>query len=309
MEKLKIISGTSNSNLASGIVNNLGKKLSDINIEQFADDEIFVQIQESVRGSDVFVIQSTSNPGNYNLMELLIIIDALRRASASRITAVIPYFGYARQDRKDRPRVAITAKLVANLIVKAGADRILTLDLHTDQLQGFFDIPVDHLYSTPVFVDYIKENYKNDLCVVAPDTGSVDRARLIAKELNATIAIIDKRRPKPNETEIMNVIGDVKGMDLIIVDDIVDTAGTLTKAVEVLKEQGANKICSCCTHAVLSKNAVKRIEESKMDELVVTDSIFQDMNNSRIKKLTVAKLFSEAIDQIHKEGSVATLFR
>jgi len=312
MEKLKIFSGTANLKLSQNIASQLGVDLGQIEIRNFSDSEIFVKIKESVRGKDVFVIQPTSNPGHYNILELLIIIDALRRASAGRITAVIPYFGYARQDRKDQPRVALSSKLMANLITVSGANRILTMDLHAAQIQGFFDIPVDHLAAVPVFENYIKNMraYKDDnLVIVSPDTGGVARARNLASRINANLAIIDKRRPKSNVAEVMNIIGEVEGKDLIILDDMIDTAGTLAKGADALFEHGAKSVTAFATHGVFSGKAFENIKKSKINKVLVTDTIFHEFDeNSKIEILSVASLFSMAIARIHEEESVGALF-
>ncbi len=309
METLKIFSGTANLKLANMIADNLKIDMGKITIKEFADKEIFVQLQENVRGKDVFVIQPTCNPANYNLMELLIMTDALRRSSAKRITLVLPYYGYARQDRKDRPHVPITSKLVANLMVSAGADRILTMDLHSDQIQGFFDIPVDNLFAAPVFIDYFSkfEGIK-DFVIVSPDAGGIGRARYYAQKLGCQIAIIDKRRLEPNVSEVMNVIGNVNNRNVIIVDDIVDTAGTLCHAADALKDNGAKDVFACCTHPVLSADAVDKIENSAIKEIVVSDTIPLKRDSNKIKVLSVSKLFSEAIYHIHIEKSVGELF-
>jgi ribose-phosphate pyrophosphokinase len=273
MEKLKLFSGNSNRPLAQEMCDSLGIPLGRATVKRFSDGEIFVEIEENVRGADVFVVQSTCCPGNDNLMELLIMMDALKRASANRITAVLPYYGYARQDRKVAPRTPITAKLVADLITTAGADRILCMDLHAGQIQGFFNIPVDHLYATPVILDYIKNNFDDDIVIVSPDAGGVERARAFAKRLNCSLAIIDKRRTAPNVAEVMNIIGDVVGKVAIMVDDMVDTAGTLTQGAKAVKDNGAKKIYAISTHPVLSGPAISRIEQSVMEELVVTNTI------------------------------------
>ena len=311
MEKeLKIFTGNANRSLAQEISNYLGIPLGDSEISLFSDGEILVQINENVRGRDVFVLQSVSNPVNQNLMELLIMIDALKRASAARITAVMPYYCYARQDRKVQPRVPITAKLVADLLVAAGTNRLLTIDLHAGQIQGFFNIPVDHLYAGPVLIDYLQKKSFENLVVVSPDAGGVERARAIAKRIDASLAIIDKRREGPNVAKIMNIIGDVKNRDVIVVDDIIDTAGTLIQAVEALKKNGAKRVLASCTHAVLSGPAVERISNSSLEEVIVTNTISLD-ENKKIKKiviLSIAKLLSEAIKSIHTESSVSSLF-
>lgn len=310
--ELKIISGNSNRPLAEGIAKYLRINLVDADVRQFSDGEIFVQINDNVRGSDVFVIQSTCPPTNDNLMELLIIIDALKRSSAARITAIVPYYGYARQDRKVQPRVPISAKLVADLITVAGADRLLTMDLHAGQIQGFFNIPVDNLFSTPVMIDHIRQlECGADPVIVSPDAGGVERARAYAKLLNATLSIIDKRRDAPNQSEVMNIIGDVKGKDAFIIDDIVDTAGTLTKSAKALKKAGARSVYACCTHSVLSGGAIERIEQSEIEKMVVTDTIqLLDSGKAckKIEVLSVADIFGEAIHRINVAESVSSLF-
>lgn len=310
--KLKLIAGTANLSLAHEISEYLEIPLVERIIDRFSDGEIKVQILENVRGMDVFVIQSTGAPANDNLMELLLVIDALRRASAARITAVIPYYGYARQDRKDRPRVPISSKLVANLLVTAGANRILAVDLHADQIQGFFDIPVDHLYAAPVVTDYIKRNYDpNELVIVSPDAGGTERARLFAKRLNVSrIAIIDKRRPKPNVSEVMHVVGEVSGYRAILVDDIVDTGGTLVKAAKALLENGTKSVAAACTHAVLSGPAIENIKNSPIEELIVTNTLPlpEEKKIKKIEILSVAELLGEAILRIHNEQSLSPLF-
>jgi len=310
---MKIISCDSNRPLAEAISTYLSIPLVDTNIRRFADDEIFSEILENVRGEDVFVIQSTSYPANDHLMGLLIMIDALRRGSARRITAVMPYYGYARQDRKTGPRSPISAKLVANLITKAGADRVLTMDLHAAQIQGFFDIPLDNLFAAgPVFVPAIRERLTDKpLTVVSPDVGGVVRARAIAKQLNCGLAIIDKRREKAGISEVMNVIGDIDGHDCVMVDDIVDSAGTLSNAAAALKENGAASIYAYATHGVLSGQAVERIEASVMEEVLITNSINTPEHvkaSSKIKELSVAPLIGEAILRISEERSVSSLF-
>lgn len=310
---LTVFSGSSNPRFTGDITNNLGMELGRCELIRFSDGEISVEIGDNVRGRDVFIVQSTCAPGNDNLMELLIVIDALKRASAWRITAVMPYFGYSRQDRKLKPRVPITAKLVADLITTAGADRILTMDLHSGQIMGFFNIPVDNLNSRPVILPYLKERYGGeDLTIVSPDMGGVERARNIAERLgNAAIAIIDKRRMAANQIAEMNVVGDVLGKTCIIVDDMVDTAGTLVKAADTLLQHGAKRVSACCSHAVLSGNAVDRIAGSRLDEVIVTDSIPvpQSKKNDKIAVLSVSSLFAEAIQRIHSEDSISTLFK
>ena len=308
---MKFFTGNSNPQLAQNICAYLEIDLGVIQVRRFSDGEIFVEIGENVRGKDIFVMQSTCSPVNDNLMELLIIMDALRRASARRITAVMPYYGYARQDRKVAPRVPITAKLVADLITAAGARRVLTMDLHAGQIQGFFNIPVDNLYAAPVLLNYIKENFQNNLVIVSPDVGGVERARAFAKRLNAQIAIIDKRRDRPNSSEVMHIVGNVKGCTVVLLDDMVDTAGTLTKAAAALADQGAAKIYACATHPVLSGPALDSIMKSPMDQLVVTDTIpLRDKAQDcpKINALSVAPLFGEAIRRIHDEDSVSSLF-
>jgi len=309
---MKLVSGNSNRALAEAISQELGQPLAKCMVRRFADQEIFVEIQENVRGEDVFVIQSTSYPANDNLMELLIIIDALRRSSARRVTAVLPYFGYARQDRKPGPRTPISAKLVANLITRAGADRVLTIDLHAGQIQGFFDIPTDNLYSAPVITrDIQKINNLANVMVVSPDVGGVVRARALAKRIDAPLAIVDKRRDTPGESEVMNIIGDVSGKDCILFDDIVDSGGTLCNAAAALVQAGAASVRAYITHGVLSGAAVARISASKMSELVITDSIqpteaIKAASNIRI--LTIAPLLAEAIKRTAREESVSSLF-
>jgi ribose-phosphate pyrophosphokinase len=310
-ERLQIFTGNANPELAYEIGQSLGMELGRAMIKQFADGEIYLQIQENVRGADVFIIQPTCTPVDRHLMELLLMIDALKRASAERITAVLPYYGYARQDRKDKPRVPISARLIAALLETAGADRCLTLDLHAAQIQGFFDIPVDHLFATPVLIDYFKTLNIPDLTVVSPDAGGVERARAFAKRLNAPLAIIDKRREEANIAEVMNVVGEVAGRNCLLADDLIDTGGTLVKGAEALMEKGAASVSACATHAVLSGDAVSRIEASCLKEVVLTNSI--PLSNvagksTRIKSLSVAKLLAEAIRSIHEETSVSVLF-
>ncbi|MDB9761992.1 ribose-phosphate pyrophosphokinase [Alphaproteobacteria bacterium] len=309
---MRIISGNSNPLLAKEISFELKEKIIDVSVTKFADQEVFVEINENVRGKNIFIIQSTSMPANDHLMELLITIDALKRASAQTVTAVIPYFGYARQDRKVGPRTPISAKLVADILTTAGINRLLTLDLHAGQIQGFFDIPVDNLYAAPVITKDIKKNYQNkDIVVISPDVGGVVRARGIAKRIDGDLAIVDKRRDKANVSEVMNIIGDINGRDCIIVDDIVDTAGTLCNAAEALINAGAKSVSAYITHGVLSGPAVERIKNSKLDELVITDSIaptklILDASNIRILKL--APLIAEAIRRISSDSSVSSLF-
>ena len=307
---LKLFSGRSNTSLAEEIAGSLKIPLGKILITDFSDGEIYVQIQENVRGEDVFLVQSTCSPGNSHLMELLIMIDAFRRASAERITAVIPYYGYARQDRKVQPRVPITAKLVANLLTAVGTDRVLAMELHAGQIQGFFDIPVDHLFATPVLIDYVLSKKMENIIIVSPDAGGVERARAFAKRLDASLGIIDKRREAKNVSKVMNIIGDVKGKNVILVDDMVDTAGTLTESINALKDNGALNIYACCTHPVLSGPAVERINNSPLNELIVTNTIplSHKVKSDKIKILSVAPLLGEAISRIHQGTSVSSLF-
>ncbi len=307
----KVFSGNANPALASEICYELGCPVAAANVRHFSDGEVHLQIQENVRGADVFVVQPTCTPVDRNLMELLLMMDALKRASAERITAVLPYYGYARQDRKDRPRMPISARLVASLIERAGADRILALDLHAAQIQGFFDVPVDHLFAAPVMVDYFDELRGEDLTVVSPDAGGVERARAFGKRMGSPMAIIDKRRSDVNVAEVMHIIGDVAGQHCLIVDDLIDTGGTLVKAAEALLEQGAKSVRACATHAVLSGPAVERIEQSCLEEVIVTNSIplrEEADNCTRLKQLSVAPLLAKAIQSIHEDGSVSTLF-
>ena len=306
---MRIFAGSANRQLAEDIVNYLGTDLGDCEIRQFADGELFAKYNENVRGVDVFIVQPTFPPAE-NLMELLIMIDAACRASALRITAVIPYFGYARQDRKDQPRVPITAKLVANLITMAGAHRVLTMDLHAGQIQGFFDIPLDHLFASPVLIDYFSNLDVEDMTVVAPDIGSVRMARAFAKRLRAPFALIDKRRPTPNVSEVVNIIGDVDGRNVILIDDLIDTGGTIVNAAEALVRNGAKDVYVGCTHGVFSGNAIERITESCVKEMVVTNTIPLDDGGSseKIKVLSVANLLGEAMRRIHGGESVSSLF-
>ena len=311
-QQLKIFSGTANPILSEKIAEFIGVPLGRCLIRRFSDGENFVEIDENVRGMDVFVVQPTSMPVDENLMELLILIDTLRRASADRITAVIPYYGYARQDRKVQPRTPITSKLVADLLTAAGANRVLALDLHAGQIQGFFNIPFDHLYANPIFLDYLmKERTTQNLAVISPDAGGTERARAYAKRMNADLAIIDKRRTGPNQSEVMHVIGDVQGKNAIIVDDIVDTAGTLCQAAQAIVDRGAKSVFAVCTHAVLSGHAVEKIHESPLDSVVVSDSIplgVKVKKSNKIVVLSVAKLLGEAIRRIHTGDSVSSLF-
>lgn len=310
--RLAIISGRSNPTLAVDAARAAGIELTACDIRTFSDGELSVEIGENVRGDDVFVMQSTSTPGNDHIMELLIIIDALKRASASRITAVIPYFGYARQDRKTKPRVPISAKLVSDLITTAGAHRVLTCDLHAGQIMGFFNIPVDNLYARPVLLQYLKDHFdESNLCVVSPDAGGVARARAYAKRLDCPLAIIDKRRSSPNEVTEMNVIGEVAGREAIIIDDMVDTGGTLVKAADALLEHGASKVYTMCTHAVMSGNARERLINSKIESVIVSDTIYQPdlmKGSDKFVQLSVAQLIGEAINRIHDGDSVSSLF-
>ncbi len=308
--KLKIFSGNANPQLAIEICDYLGVDLGDAKVNRFSDGEISANINESVRGADVFIIQPTSSPANENLMELLIMIDAVRRASARRISAVIPYYGYARQERKTRARDPITAKLVANLITQAGARRVVTMDLHANAIQGFFDIPVDHLPGVPILADYYQQKNLSDVVIVSPDVGGLPRVRELAERINASIAIVDKRRPAPNVSEIMNIIGDINGKTIILTDDIIDTAGTIANASRALKERGAKEIYACCTHPVLSGPAIKRLEESPIQEIVVSNTIPlpPEKQSEKIKTLSVAPLLGEAIIRIHQDLSVSKLF-
>ena len=310
---MKLMAGNSNLPLARAIAGYLEIPLTDASVRRFADEEVFIEIHENVRGEDVFVLQSTSFPANDNLMELLICIDALKRASARRITAVVPYFGYARQDRKPGPRTPISAKLVANLITQAGADRVLAVDLHAGQIQGFFDIPTDNLFAAPVMAADIQARYGDkDLMVVSPDVGGVVRARALAKRLdNAPLAIVDKRRDRPGESEVMNIIGDVKGRHCVLIDDIVDSGGTLCNAADALLAQGAESVAAYITHGVLSGGAVARVDGSQLTELVVTDTIpaaEAAKDAKRIRYLTIAPLIGEAVRRIADESSVSSLF-
>ncbi len=309
-DHFKIFTGNANPALAREICDHLGCELGAAQVERFSDGEVHLQIQENVRGSDVFVVQPTCTPVDTHLMELLLMIDALKRSSADRITAVLPYYGYARQDRKDRPRVPISAKLVASLLERAGADRILALDLHAAQIQGFFDIPVDHLFASPVVMEYYQDRL-GQMTVVSPDAGGVERARALAKRLRAPLAIIDKRREEVNVAEVLHIIGEVEGQDCLIVDDLIDTGGTLVKGVEALLTHGARSVSAFATHAVLSGQAVERICSSDITEVVVTNSIplrREARECGRIKVLTVAPLLAKAIQSIHEATSVSTLF-
>jgi ribose-phosphate pyrophosphokinase len=311
-EGIKLFTGNSHKGLANEIASYLEIPIGDATVEKFSDGEIMVQINENVRGTDVFVLQPTSMPVNRHLMELLLIVDALKRASARRITAVIPYYGYARQDRKVQPRVPISAKLVADLVTAAGTNRILTMDLHAAQIQGFFNIPVDNLYAAPVLLEYVRKKYYfENLVIVSPDAGGVERARAFAKKLECSIAIIDKRREVANVSQIMNVIGDVSGKDAIILDDMIDTGGTTIQAASALKDKGAKRVVAACTHAVLSDNAVEKVNNSILEELIVTNTIPPDSKKEQCRILTVlsiAPLIGEAIRRIHDESSISSLF-
>lgn len=306
---LLLLAGRANRPLAAEIGEIIGKSPDGATIKQFADGEIFARIDRNARGRDVFIVQSTNAPAD-NIMELLLLTDAARRASAARVTAVIPYFGYGRQDRKDQPRVAIGAKLVANLIVAAGADRVVSIDFHQHQIQGFFDIPVDHLYAAPVFNKYYKDKGLEDLVVVAPDVGSAKMARGFARRLGASFAIIDKRRPKANMSEVLNVVGEVEGMNCLLVDDMVDTAGTLSNAVVALKDRGAKAVYAAATHALFSGPAVERLSEAPLEEMVVTNTIFipEEKRFEKLRILSVADLLAKAIDHVHSNESVSQLF-
>lgn len=308
--ELLLISGNSNRPLSEEIAKYLNQRLADVVIKKFSDGEISVKINENIRGKDVFIIQPTSAPANDHIMELLLTIDAVRRASAKRITAVIPYYGYGRQDRKPEPRVPISARLVADIIQVTGLDRVLTVDLHADQIQGFFHIPVDNLYAAPVFIKYLKESHFSEPVVVSPDSGGVERARYLARHINGGLAIIDKRRSQANVAEIMNVIGDVEGKECILYDDMIDTAGTITKAAKALKDNGAKRVIACATHPVLSGPAIQRIEESVLDEVIFSNTIYlpEEKRIRKIKILSIAKLIGEAIRRIHNEESVSSLF-
>lgn len=308
---LKIFSGNAHRQLAEEIVGHLNIPLSKAEMRKFSDGEIFVELKENVRGADVYIIQPTCTPVNDHLMELVIMVDALRRASARRITAVVPYYGYARQDRKNAPRVPISAKVVAEMFMVVGVRRVLCMDLHAGQIQGFFNIPVDHLYAAPVILKYIKENFEDDVIMVSPDAGGVERTRAFAKRLNSGLAIIDKRRDKPNECEAMHVVGDVRGKTAILMDDMVDTAGTLCAGAKTLLENGAKEVHACCSHPVLSGPAIERINNSELKTLVVTNSIplrGDALKCEKIVVLSVSRLLAEAIDRIHNEDSVSSLF-
>lgn len=308
---ITLLTGNANKPLATKVSENLGIPLTDATVTTFSDGEIMIRVNENIRGSDVFVIQPTCQPVNHNIMELLLMIDALKRASARRITAVIPYYGYARQDRKVQPRVPISSKLIADLLTSAGANRILTIDLHAAQIQGFFNIPVDHLYAAPILHDYFKGHQFENLVIVSPDAGGAERARAFAKRLQASLAIIDKRREASNISKIMNVIGDVRGRDAVLLDDMIDTAGTITQAADAIKQNGARKVYAACTHAVLSGSAVQRINDSSLEDVIVTDTIplgEKLQQCKKIKVLTISALLAEAIKRIHYESSISSLF-
>lgn len=310
-EEIMIFTGNANRDLASEICAYLQVPLGAAVVKRFSDGEVWVEVQENVRGKDIFVVQPTSKSANENLMELLIMVDALKRASAERITALIPYYGYARQDRKVQPRTPISSKLVADLITAAGAHRVVAVDLHAGQIQGFFNIPFDHLFAMPVLLEYIREHDLKDIVVVSPDAGGTERARAYAKRIESTLAMIDKRRSRPNESEVMNVIGEVKGKTAIIVDDMVDTAGTLTQAASALKERGAKAVYACITHGILSGKAVERISNSVLEELVITNTIEQPeavRQCKKIKILSMAPLLGEAIRRINHSDSISSLF-
>lgn len=309
-KELKIFCGNANRDLAQEIADYLGISLGVANVRTFQDGEINVGIDESVRGADVFVVQPTCAPTNDNIMELLILIDALRRASASRITAVVPYYGYARQERKTKAREPITAKLMANIITTAGADRLVTMDLHAPAIQGFFDIPVDHLPGVPIIAEYFLEKKLENICVVSPDIGGVGRARNFAERVNATLAIVDKRRPEPNVSKVMHVIGDLQGKTAVLIDDIIDTGGSITQAAAVLLEKGAKEVYAACTHPVLSGSAIEKLEKSVIKEVVITNTIplAKEKQSAKIKVLSVAPLLGEAIVRIHEDLSVSKLF-
>ena len=306
---MKVFSGTANKPLAQAICKYIGIELGRCNISSFPDGETFVKVEENVRGEDVFIVQSTCPPTNHNLMELFIMIDAVRRASAARITAVLPFYGYARQDRKDQPRVPITAKLVANLLVASGANRILTVDLHAQQIQGFFDIPVDHLYAAPVMYEYLRKKHLTDLVVVSPDVGGLKMAHAYSQTLEAGLAIVAKRRKSATEVESMAVIGDIKGKNILLVDDLTETAGTLTSATALLKKKGAKRILACVSHAILNDVGIERLRKSGIDELITTDTVQRPaIDGVKIVTLSVAGLLGEAIKRIHTNSSVNSLF-
>lgn len=306
---MKIFSGNSNQPLARAIAASIGMELGKCTVTAFPDGETFVKIDENVRGEDVFLVQSSSPPTNHHLMEMFIMMDALRRASASRITAVLPFYGYARQDRKDQPRVPITAKLVANLIVAAGANRVIAMDLHAQQIQGFFDIPVDHLYAAPVMFEYLRSKKLNDLVVVSPDVGGLKMAHAYAQVLNAGLAIVAKRRKSATEVESVAIIGEIRGKNVLMVDDLTETAGTLTNAAALLRKRGAKRIFACVSHAILSDLGIERLRKSKIDELITTDTVLRPaIDGVKITTLSVAGLLGEAIKRIHSNSSVTSLF-
>jgi len=309
---MKILSGTSNPKLSEEISKFLKTRLTNVMINRFADNEVYVEIKENMRGQDVFVVQSTCNPANDNIIELLVIIDSLRRASVKSVTAVIPYYGYARQDRKVAPRSPISAKLIANLITNAGANRVLTMDLHANQIQGFFDIPVDNLFAAPVFVKHIKQNIKSkNIVCIAPDVGGVERARAIGKRIDAGLAIIDKRREKPGQSEVMNVVGDVSGKTCIIIDDLIDSGGTICNAANALTNQGASEVYCYVVHGVLSGKAVEKIQKSKLKKIIITNTIYNKQklsSKNKIEVISIAPLIGEAINRISKSTSVSSLF-
>ncbi len=307
MPSLKVFAGRSNPVLAKSIAKEIGKRLGNVEFKTFSDGELWVKYRENIRGCDVYIIQST-NPPAENLMELLIMMDAARRASARKVTAVIPYFGYARQDRKDQPRVSITAKLIANLLTEAGADRVVTMDLHAPQVQGFFDIPVDHLYSSVVLARYFMKRRLKNLAVCSPDVGGIKMARAYAKRLGAELVVIDKRRPRQNVAEVMNIIGDVRGKNILIVDDLIDTGGTMCNAVEALRNAGAEKVFAACTHPVLSGKAFERINASRLEQLVVTDTLPLKIESPKIRVESVSHIFAEAISRSFGHRSISTLF-
>jgi ribose-phosphate pyrophosphokinase len=307
MPNLKIFSGRNSIDLASKITKKLNLELGDCDIKTFSDGEIWMRYNENIRGCDVFIVQSTNSPSD-NLMELLIMLDAAKRSSASRVTAVIPYFGYARQDRKDQPRVSISAKLIANLLEKAGADRVITMDLHAAQIQGFFDIPVDHLYGSAVFLKYFMELGIDNLAIASPDVGGIKMARAYAKRLHADLTVIDKRRPKPNVAEVMNIIGEVKGKNVIIIDDLIDTAGTFVNAVNALKDKGALDVYGACTHPILSGEAVERINNLPLKKLIVSDTVPLHIKSDKIEIKSVSSLFAEAIKRTNLNESISSLF-
>lgn len=311
-DRIKIFTGSANPALAQEMCKHLGLDLGQLKLRRFSDGEINLQLLENVRGADCFVVQPTCSPVEFHLMEVLCMLDALKRSSAERITAVLPYYGYGRQDRKDKPRVPISAKLVASLLEKAGADRVMALDLHAAQIQGFFDVPVDHLFFRPVMIDYFRPRHTANLTIVSPDAGGVERARSVAKRLNAPLAIIDKRREEANIAEVMNVIGEVAGKNCLIVDDLIDTAGTLVKGADALIAHGASSVAACATHAVLSGPAIQRISESRITEVVFSNSIPLSVDAracGKIKQLSVAPLLARAVQSIHEETSVSILFQ